>query len=246
MDVTHEIALYFKDPEKLLRVLVFITAFAIWAYARMRNERQRNEKLSEENAHLLAQTAMLEAEQLKFQLQPHTLNNILANLKAVAGKLHRGMDALSETLEYIIYMGKGHLVTVEDELVFIKRYLILNALFVTHMDSIKLDDSLVNANSGFYRKPCLPHLVTGYLLENAFKHGDTRDPNFMTISVTLTDKLFALRVTNKVRPGRMDKKGGVGLVNMRKRLDLLTSGNYDLQHQQTDSEYISILTVKLK
>lgn len=241
-----QIAPYFEDPQNLQTVLVFITAFALWAYLRMRRERQLSQRLSEENTHLLAQTAILEAEQLKFQLQPHTLNNILANLKAVASKLHRGMDALSETLEYIIYKGKGHLVSVEDELVFIKRYLVLNELFMTHMDSIKLDDTLVNANSEFYRQPCLPHLVTGYLLENAFKHGDTRDPNFMTISVSLTDKVFTLSVTNKVRPGRMDKKGGVGLVNMRKRLDLLTSGNYELQHQQTDSEYISTLTVKLK
>lgn len=236
----------FQNVDHLQILLVLAFALAVWSYFSMKKERKKSARLHDENAQLLAQNAILEAEQLKFQLQPHTLNNILANLKAVASKLHRGMDALSETLEYIIYKGKGHLVTVEDELVFIQRYLILNELFLTHMDSIKLDDTRVNANSEFYRKPCLPHLVTGYLLENAFKHGDTRDPNFLSISVCLSDRVFELQVSNKVRSGHSNRNGGIGLQNMRKRLDLLASGNYELNHQQTDSEFISTLTVKLK
>jgi len=79
--------------------------------------------LQKENSKLQADNALIEAEKLKFQLEPHTLNNLLANLMAISSKLNRGMEALSEILEYIIYKGNAHFVSGEDEVTFIKKYL---------------------------------------------------------------------------------------------------------------------------
>jgi two-component system LytT family sensor kinase len=233
--------------EAYLYTTIFVLAvLLVYLYYRYSEEEQKRDKLSKENARLVAQNAMLEAEQLKFQLQPHTLNNILANLKAVASKLHRGMDALSETLEYILYKGKGHLVSVEDELIFIRQYLQLNEMFLNHFDAVRMDDSRVDGKSQFYRKPCIPHLVTGYLLENAFKHGDVRHADFMRIRILLKDEWFEMEVVNKVREEKIIKTGGVGLTNMRKRLDLLVPDRYDLKQERSANEYSTTITIKLR
>lgn len=211
----------------------------------MRNERIAKAHVAKENARLIAQNAILEAEQLKFQLQPHTLINILSNLKAVAKKLDKGMTSLSDTLEYILYKGKGNLVSVEDELIFMRRYLDLNDLFLSQLDSIRFDDSKVEANSIYYRKPCLPHLVTGYLIENAFKHGDAKHPEFMQISVALKGDSFELRVANKLLKTKHNRPGGIGLVNMRKRMDLILAGKYEIRQHSNETDYVTTLLIKL-
>lgn len=57
------------------------------------------------------------------------------NLKLIAKKLNKGMDALSETLDYILYKGnEKHLVSIEDEFNFIRKYLTLNDLFIREIN----------------------------------------------------------------------------------------------------------------
>ncbi|MBK9288868.1 MAG: hypothetical protein IPN38_14560, partial [Flavobacteriales bacterium] len=101
-------------------LLIVALALIIWMGLRLRRtvrERDRilreKEEMTRAMVDLEAENALLETEHLKFQLQPHTLNNILANLKTIATKLSRGMDALSSTLDYILYKGRTHLVCVE-------------------------------------------------------------------------------------------------------------------------------------
>ncbi len=191
-----------------------------------KNLNSENKSLQRLNSKLEADNALLEAEQLKFQLQPHTLNNILANLKSIANKLNKGMGSLSETLHYILYKGQTHLVSIEDELNFIKKYLALNDLFISEIDTIKFDDSHIDSNAKHYTSPCVPHLVTAYFIENAFKHGDVNHPEFLKIEVKLSDTTFEMNVVNRIRKKENETKGGLGLTNMKKRLDLLLSDKY--------------------
>src|SRR3990172_95621 len=147
------------EPEIIITFIV-LASICIWLFIKYKQEEKQRTKLVRENRKLLADNALLEAEHLKFQLQPHTLNNILTNLKLIAKKLNNGMDSLSATLDYILYKGNTHLVSVEDEINFIKKYLALNDLFISTIDSIKMDDSLVNKNSKNYTTSCVPHLIT--------------------------------------------------------------------------------------
>jgi two-component system LytT family sensor kinase len=159
-------------------LIIVLIAIGIWLYIKLKKARKERDEIAIENRNLIADNALLEAEHLKFQLQPHTLNNILANLKVIASKLNKGMDSLSETLDYILYKGNTHLVSVEDELNFIKKYLALNDLFTSEIDSIKTDNSQVKTTSKYYTTKCIPHLITAYFIENAFKHGDVNHPEF--------------------------------------------------------------------
>jgi LytS/YehU family sensor histidine kinase len=176
-------------------------------------------------------------------LQPHTLNNILANLKSIANKLNKGMDSLSDTLDYILYKGNTHMVSVKDELEFIRKYLVLNDLFTSEIDSIKLDLAKVNKNSNKFSTNCIPHLITAYLVENAFKHGDVNHPEFLKINIILTDDLFEMIVINRLKQKPNEKKGGIGLDNMRKRLELLLPGKFNIKTSCNEFEYISSLII---
>ncbi len=233
-----------NDNGALIFLLVVVIGVCIWLYIKLKNERKEREKVGRENRKLIADNALLEAEHLKFQLQPHTLNNILANLKSIANKLNKGMDSLSETLDYILYKGQSHLVSVEDEMNFIKKYLALNDLFISEIDSIKYDGSQVNTNSKHFISPCVPHLITAYFIENAFKHGDVNHPEFLKIQIKLSDTVFEMAVVNRIKQKATPKNGGLGLSNMKMRLDLLLTGKYEIKTTCNEQEYYSTLIIR--
>ena len=233
-----------KNNEEFIFIALACLLISVWLYFKFKNERKKKEKLSRAYTKLMADNTLLEAEQLKFQLQPHTLNNILANFKAISNKLNRGMDSLSDTLEYILYKGNKHLVSVEDELHFIKRYLALNDLFISEIDSIKVDESEVNKSSKPYKALCIPHLITAYFIENAFKHGDVNHPEFLKIKIRLTGNEFYMSVTNRIRVNYISKSnGGIGLKNMNKRLELLMDKKYAIDCFKSESDYTSTLVI---
>jgi len=232
-----------NDNGAIIFLLLLVIGVCIWLYTKFKSEQKQREKISRENARLLANSALLEAEHLKFQLQPHTLNNILTNLKLIAKKLHNGMDSLSETLDYILYKGNTHLVSVQDEITFITKYLALNDLFISEIDSIKFDSSQVISNSKYFTANCVPHLITAYFIENAFKHGDVNHPEFLKIQLKLSDTTFEMNVVNRIRQKLNGAKGGLGLTNMKKRLDLLLTGKYELKNSCNEQEYISNLII---
>lgn len=214
-----------------------------WLYIKFKKERKLRDLVSKENAKLIADNALLLNEHLKFQLQPHTLNNILANLKVFSSKLNKGLDSLSETLVYILYKGNHNLVSVQDELNFIKKYMELNDLFIHAIDAIQIDTHKVSVTSKHYHTPCIPHLITAYFIENAFKHGDMYHPEFLKIELHLTDNHFILKVSNKIKQKPVKSNGGVGLKNMRERLDLLLPGNYEIDIIDKGLDYITTLKI---
>ena len=202
-------------------------------------------KVQEQNVQLAIKNRKLESDTLKFQLQPHTLNNILASLRSLSFNLNRGIEALSETLEYILYSGENQLVTIQEEIGFIKKYLDLNYIFLAGFDSIKIDTSRVDEGCAHYKERCIPHLVTAYFLENAFKHGDTKHAEFLRINIILLPTYFELRVVNRIKVGNPIKVGGIGLSNMKKRLELLLQDEFEITNSKSDYEYHTSLKIKL-
>lgn len=231
------------NGEFLYLLILLLVGFCFWLYTRLKKEKRQQEKLRKENTKLIADNALLEAEHLKFQLTPHTLNNIMQNLKSIAKKLNTGMETLSETLDYILYKGNKHMVSVEEELAFIEKYLELNDLFTSELDSIKLHKT-ISPNSKHYNRPCLPHLISAYFIENAFKHGNIHHPEFLQVNVRLTDSDFELTVKNKVGNRKNNGKGGIGLANMKRRLELLTNGKYEIKTEELNGEYFSKLVIR--
>ncbi len=240
------------SPGAVLFILALI-GLSIWLFIKLRGARSNAVRLQAEKDELVkakealaAENALLETEHLKFQLQPHTLNNILANLKIIATKLSRGMDSLSNTLDYILYKGRTNLVSVEDELHFVETYLKLNDLFLSEVDAIVVDTEAVDRSSPLFTEACIPHLISAYFIENAFKHGDKDHPEFLRIQLKLDHEQFQLHVTNRVKKKPSERIGGLGLDNMKKRLELLMAGRYEVRTSSTHEEYHALLTIRCR
>ena len=225
---------------------IFVAILIIWLIIRINFQKKQIKKLSRKNTQIIAENALLEAEHLKFQLQPHTLKNIIAILLSISNKLNKGMNSLSEILEYILYKSNSNLVSIEEEIEFIKIYLNLYDLFISEINSIKFDFSEVKENSRYFKDKCIPHLITAYFIENAFKHGDINNPEFLRIKVKLTNDCFELLVINRIRKNPKNSRGGLGLVNMRKRLDLLSQGKYEIKNSCNENDYYSTLTINFE
>lgn len=227
--------------------LVVVLSIALyWLYQSGVNQRNELEETKKTNEALFYSNRLLEAEQLKFQLQPHTLNNILANLRYFSKSLHRGMESLSDLLDYILYRGKNHRVSIQDEIEFLESYLKLNNLFTQHHDAIQLDTNAINKENKHFNSPCIPHLITAYLIENAFKHGDKDHPNFLQVYLTLRENEFKMRVINRIKHGFIPEKKGIGLQNMRKRLDILNDGHYTIENSCNEEIYETTLSITLR
>ncbi len=200
-------------------------------------------ELNIEKTQLAKENNILEAVKLKYQLQPHTVNNFFAQMRSFAGRLHRGMESLSTTLEYVFYKGSDNFVSIEEELEFIKKYVELNKSFLPEYSSVKIDSSILDENSKLENKR-IPHLITAYFLENAFKHGDKTHPEFLRIFVKANDTFFEIKVVNKLRPNvSIVQKKGIGLENMKKRLDIFTPNRYTLKTSCNETEYHSTLVI---
>jgi LytS/YehU family sensor histidine kinase len=218
--------------------------------SKLEKEKVEREKVKEELNILEKQlnlvkgeNAKLEIDVLKFQLQPHTINNLLSKLKVLSNKLNRGIDSLSETLNYVLYTGNKNFVSIEQEIDFIKSYLILNDLFIKEIEGIEFTTS-IDESSVYYKSYCLPHLVSAYFIENAFKHGDLNHPKFLQVNIVLKESNFELMVVNKINIASLKKvEKGIGLDNMRRRLDVFLNGKYQINSIIQNNEFHANLKI---
>lgn len=229
----------------LISVTVVIVLVVAYLFKKQEDQEKKIEELLEKNNQLMAENISLETNRLKLILQPHTLNNILAQLKVFSNKLHRGMESLSANLEYIFYKGEHHFVSLSDEIGFVKSYLSLNELFIRNLDSITIDDTQIDEDSEYYNKDCIPHLITAYFLENAFKHGNTEHSEFLNVFLSLDGNRFEIKVVNQIKAKLHNHKSGIGLKNMKSRLDLLMEGKFEILQSCTENEYSSTLIINL-
>jgi len=211
------------------------------------NQNGRLNHLRTQLAHVEEKRRAMESEALKFQLQPHTLNNLLSNLKAISNRLNRGLESLSGVLDYILYGGRSNqMTTPENEVDFIRKYLALNQDFLPHYNSITFNSDNVSRSSPHYTSACIPHLVSAYFLENAFKHGDKNHIDFLRISIHLTNEVFSFEVVNRIPDRPRQSNPGIGHDNLKRRLSLLMGDRYTLHLLPDATEYKAKLTLQLK
>ena len=123
---------------------------------------------------------------------------------------------------------------------FVRNYVELMRLRLTDNTEIKISLPQ-SASSGTLIAP----LLFISLIENAFKHGvSNSQPSFIHIDISeYSDQRIVCTIENSYFPkNETDKSGsGIGLDNLRKRLELLYPGRYLLNIEQTDDKYISAL-----
>jgi LytS/YehU family sensor histidine kinase len=184
---------------------------------------------------------------LKAQVHPHflfnTLNNIYSQTQLESPKGSKMIMGLSDILRYILYEGQKPLVPLKQELLMIKEYINLekirygNKLDVHVMIPDKTDDIYI-----------APLLILPFV-ENCFKHGTSnmlQDP-WINLAVELNDTTLVMKLMNGKAPLKQndDPKTGIGIGNVRQRLELLYSGKYDLQIREDEEDFVVDLNVEL-
>lgn len=187
-----------------------------------------------------------ELQNLKSQLNPHflfnTLNNIYSLIAIDSDRAQYAVHDLSRLLRHVLYEDKQPLVPLERELVFMKSYIELMSLRLS--DNVDLRVDLPENGNGV----CVPPLLFITLIENAFKHGiSPTEPSFIHILFEVGDEgKIRCRIENSSYPKKdNDRSGsGIGLENLRKRLELLYSGNYSLKTTLEGKTYIAELLLQ--
>ena len=181
---------------------------------------------------------------LKYQVNPHffmnTLNNIHALVDIAPERAKASIVELSKLMRYVLYEGNNKLTPLSREVQFLRNYVQLMSMrYNTGNVSISLDAPDVLPDS------MLPPLLLVIFVENAFKHGISyRTKSFVEISLQPhADRLlFSCRNSRPEIKHDENMKGGVGLSNVRRRLDLLFPNDYTLDIKEEEDTY----TVKLE
>lgn len=194
-----------------------------------------------ENLYLRAENNLL-----KSQLNPHflfnTLNNIDSFISSQPKKASEMLIALSEILRYMIYDTKDEFVDLSKEIEYINNYISLQRIRIKNPEALKV--TLPN--------DCDNHVVVPLIflpfIENAFKHVTfTNGKNDIEISISCSKSQITLCCINKYSPqGEVDQsKGGIGLDNVKRRLELFYKNKYNLSITKTEDTFKITLVLTL-
>ncbi|MBQ5753008.1 MAG: histidine kinase [Alistipes sp.] len=166
---------------------------------------------------------------LKYQINPHfmmnTLNNIHALIDFDGESAKKGLIELSHMMRYVTYESDGDEIPLKRDLDFITNYIEL--MRVRYPDNIDIRfDYPQNLSS----QTVVPPLVLIVFVENAFKHGISyKAQSYIHITISLTPEHIVARFENSAFERRNQARTtGIGLDNVRKRLDLLYGNRYQL------------------
>jgi len=222
-----------------LTVSAFAAGFKIYKHYYVKH--MRNKQLMKENMEVQLQL-------LKAQVHPHflfnTLNNIYSQTQLESPKGSKMIMGLSEMLRYILYEGQKPVVPLKQELMMVTEYISLekirygNKLDVYLMTPDKADDLYI-----------APLLLLPFV-ENCFKHGASnvlQNP-WINLTIEVKDTTLTMKLMNGKAPMKENgkNKAGIGISNVRQRLELLYKDKYDLQVREDEEVFVVDLKVDLK
>jgi sensor histidine kinase YesM len=194
---------------------------------------------------LQQEKTLAELQSLKAQLHPHflfnTLNNIYANTQDVAPVAADMLLGLSELLRYILYACNAPLVPLAKEVKMMLEYI--------ELEKKRYGNELEVAMQipPDYQNLMIAPLLILPFVENCFKHGtsDMLDAPWINIYIALENETLYLKIVNGKSPGKSAQTGGIGIANVRRRLQLLYPDQYQLSILSEDEVYIVNLKVQL-
>lgn len=237
------------SPRFLLSTAMAITyTTAITMSLKLVKHWYEKERLAKELEKINAET---ELKYLKSQINPHFLFNSLNSVYALA--LQKSDLApelilkLSDILRYILYEGSEKKVSLTQELKYLKSYLELEK--VRHGTRMELDIEIVGNTDN---KEIAPMLLIPFV-ENSFKHGLGKDMDKGYVKVQVnseTNELkFAIANSKPKKGNEISRQngyqGGIGLINVKKRLDMLYPKKHNLTMGSTEGEFKVELNINL-
>ena len=183
---------------------------------------------------------------LQNQVNPHFFFNVLNNLYGLidkdSTKAKEMIVSLSEMMRYSIYEGQNEQVPLEKDLAFLEQVIQLNQMRYHKKVDVQFEKNLSSEDIK------ITPLLLVILVENAFKHGVERltKDAYVYIKVESSADELIFSISNNFDPEEQTTTNGVGLANLKRRLELVYAKKHHLDIQKTESEYNAVLTLKLK
>lgn len=212
-----------------------------WLTARRREKALEKEKLETELKFLRA------------QFNPHFLFNTINSIFVLINKnptvASEALAKFSELLRYQLYECNEHEIPLRQELRYIENFIELEKLRHSLRDLRVTIDIGKDHQSNLMVAP----FIFIPFIENAFKHvsRSAKQKNHIDLRLTTTKNHLTFSMTNNVAlPGEQSrellKHDGIGLKNVRRRLDLLYDGNYQLDVGQDGDHFNVLLKMDLR
>ncbi len=222
-------------------IAMFYMAFSLalflskeWYFQRERLRQLEVEKLN------------TELEYLKSQINPHflfnSLNTIFFQIDKTNQNARNTLTKFSDMLRFQLYECNGHEMVLEKEIHYLRNYVDLQRL--RRDDKYQIDFETQGDSREF---TCAPLLLMP-LVENAFKYLShfPEGNNRVSITIRNDDQAMEAKIINTKEIRMLEKKevGGIGLKNLRRRLELQYPGTHELEINDGKTEFEVILRIK--
>lgn len=241
--------IYTLDNPQLL--LTFLTLSLMVPIFYLVNDRY---KQRQHIAYLQQETLKSELNLLKSQINPHFFFNTLNNLYGLAIEksdlTEQVIYKLSQMMHFTIYEGRKNTVSVEDEVQYLQNFIELHQ--IRYLD--KVDITFTQEVEDSTQR--IPPLLFINLLENAFKHGveSQSSGQFIRCKLTTAKEAIAFEIENNFAVDakaqdkdtrKLTRSGGIGLENLRRRLELLFPDRHEFDAVTKDNVYKTWVKIDL-
>jgi LytS/YehU family sensor histidine kinase len=204
------------------------------------HKEHRNLQLQKENTE--SQLRLLTA-----QVHPHflfnTLNNIYSQTQLESPKGSKMIMGLSDILRHVLYEGQKSLVPLKQELQLVNEYISLER--IRYGNKLDVHVLMPENTEDIHITP----LLLLPFVENCFKHGTSNilENPWINLTIELKDTSLLMKLMNGKAPLNKNdfKQSGIGINNVKQRLDLLYKYNYELQIRDEIDVFVVDLRVNL-
>ena len=227
----------YKDALSMLIPIIISIAVKVtekWTRAEIEKKEAESENLNSELQHL------------KYQLQPHfffnSLNNIYSLIESSPSQAQETVHTLAKLMRYMLYDADTGKTNLAEEVEFMTQYITLMKLRISDKTTVVTDfPTLV-------REYKIAPLLFISLIENAFKHGvSATQPSEIYFSLSIKDNTVRFIAQNTNFPKtNQDKSGsGIGLNNLKKRLQLLYPKDHMFEEKVVNNTFSALLIIDL-
>jgi sensor histidine kinase YesM len=235
---------FLSPPQLITNIIVFALIILVSSLVAVLDDRLRQKTYSQD---IIYEKVKSELAILKLQISPHflfnTLNNIRWLTRTKSDQAEKSIIELSDILRYMLYQAVHEQVYLQEEINYLRKYISLQKLRIS--PHVKID--FFHEDFSNYIK--IEPLLLLPFIENAFKFGiHSETHSEITIAVHLIDNeliFFCINPRFPPTPDEFSNGSGLGLQNVKRRLDLYYPDTHSLLIESTPSQFIVNLRIRL-
>ena len=231
----------------LIRVVLFTATIAISVITFLQRIEKENQKIKNE---LKSEKLDMELRLLKSQMTPHFLFNALNNIYSLVytkdEKAPQSVLKLSDMLRYVMVDCQVDMISLEKEIKYIDAFIDFQQMSMENKSNVIFEKNIQNQDFK------IPPMILQPLVENSFKHSRlVSDPEgFVHFYIIQENNNLIFIARNSIKGMSVSvvdqnrkTHSGIGLENVKKRLDLYYANNYHFEAKQENNNYV--VTIKI-